>query len=88
MLSLNMARLSKVLPPRPVRFNLIPSLSCASDSSVCMTVKVVCHPTTGKSKGYGFVKFPSQEEAAAALNKMNGEVLDERSIRVQYANSG
>ncbi|KAK3163150.1 hypothetical protein QOZ80_1BG0098250 [Eleusine coracana subsp. coracana] len=52
-------------------------------------VKVICHPRTGKSKGYGFVNFSSQDEAAAALRKMNGEmqVLDERKIRVEYANS-
>ncbi|KAK3166634.1 hypothetical protein QOZ80_1AG0048340 [Eleusine coracana subsp. coracana] len=50
-------------------------------------VKVICHPRTGKSKGYGFVNFSSQDEAAAALRKMNGEVLDERNIRVEYANS-
>ncbi|XP_062210375.1 glycine-rich RNA-binding protein 2, mitochondrial-like isoform X4 [Phragmites australis] len=42
----------------------------------------------GKSKGYGFVKFSSENEAAAALQKMNGEVLDERNIWVHYANSG
>ena len=48
-----------------------------SDSWMCpslMTVKVVCHPRTGKSKGYGFVKFSSEDEAAAALHRMNGEV--------------
>ncbi|CAD6227869.1 unnamed protein product [Miscanthus lutarioriparius] len=37
-----------------------------------IAVKVICHPTTGKSKGFGFVKFSSQNHAAAALQKMNG----------------
>ncbi|XP_047049909.1 histone H2A, sperm-like, partial [Lolium rigidum] len=51
-------------------------------------VKVICHPVTGKSKGYGFVKFSSEDEAAAALEKMSDEVLDGRNIRVRYANRG
>jgi len=37
------------------------------------TVRVICHPTTGKSKGFGFVKFSSENQAAAALQKMNGQ---------------
>ncbi|XP_025817969.1 glycine-rich RNA-binding protein 2, mitochondrial-like isoform X1 [Panicum hallii] len=37
-----------------------------------IAVKVICHPTTGKSKGFGFVTFSSQDEAAAAAHKMNG----------------
>nr|CAB3503484.1 unnamed protein product [Digitaria exilis] len=36
-------------------------------------VKVICHPTTGRSKGFGFVVFSSQDDAAAAVHKMNGE---------------
>ncbi|KAM0856909.1 hypothetical protein ACQ4PT_048817 [Festuca glaucescens] len=51
-------------------------------------VKVICHPVTGKSKGYGFVKFSSEIEAAAALEKMSDELLDGRNIRVHYANHG
>ncbi|XP_051186403.1 protein H2A.5 [Lolium perenne] len=51
-------------------------------------VKVICHPVTGKSKGYGFVKFSTEDEAAAALEKMSDEVLDGRNIRVHYANRG
>uniref|UniRef100_A0ACD5XLN3 Uncharacterized protein n=1 Tax=Avena sativa TaxID=4498 RepID=A0ACD5XLN3_AVESA len=51
-------------------------------------VKVICHPVTGKSKGYGFIKFSSETEAAAALEKMSDEMLDGRNIRVHYANRG
>jgi RNA recognition motif-containing protein len=42
---------------------------------MCVTVKVICHPVTGKSKGYGFVKFSTEDEAAAALEKMSDEVI-------------
>ncbi|KAF7040861.1 hypothetical protein CFC21_050729 [Triticum aestivum] len=51
-------------------------------------VKVICHPVTGQSKGYGFVKFSSEKDAAAALEKMSDEVLDGKNIRVHFANSG
>jgi len=59
-----------------------------SQHGAVISVKVVCHPTTGKSKGFGFVTFSSQDEAAAAAHKMNGEVLDGRNIRVHHSNTG
>ncbi|CAL9767632.1 unnamed protein product [Musa acuminata subsp. burmannicoides] len=52
-------------------------------------VKVICdRSTTSKSKGYGFVRFSSEKEATIALQKMDGEFLDGRYIRVHYANKG
>ena len=42
---------------------------------VCVTAKVICHPVMGKSKGYRLVKFSSENEAAAALEKMSDEVM-------------
>lgn len=48
-------------------------------------VRVICHHVTGKSRGYGFVKFASEDGAASALKEMNGQVLDGRSIRVYQA---
>lgn len=59
-----------------------------SQHGAVVEVKVICHPVTGRSKGYGFVKFSSETEAAAALEKMSDEVLDGRNIRVHYANRG
>ncbi|KAG2603586.1 glycine-rich RNA-binding protein 5, mitochondrial-like isoform X1 [Panicum virgatum] len=59
-----------------------------SQHGAVIAVKVVCHPTTGKSKGFGFVTFSSQDEAAKAAHKMDGEVLDGRNIRVHYSNTG
>lgn len=49
-------------------------------------VRVICHHVSGKSKGYGFVKFASEDAAASALKQMDGQVLDGRNIRVHYAN--
>lgn len=79
--SLGMVILSKVL--LSVYFHAIRCLesvfSCGWESLssgwwICTTVNVICHPVTGKSRGYGFVKFLSENEAAAALQKMNDEV--------------
>ncbi|KAJ3676671.1 hypothetical protein LUZ60_004083 [Juncus effusus] len=51
-----------------------------------VSVNVICDRTTGKSKGFGFVKFSSDTHASAALQKLNGQTLDGRNIRVEYAN--
>ncbi|CAL4891656.1 unnamed protein product [Urochloa decumbens] len=53
-----------------------------------IAVRVICHPTMGKSKAFGFVTFYSEDEAAAAVRKMNGEELDGRIIRVHYSDCG
>ncbi|KAG4979726.1 hypothetical protein JHK84_033314 [Glycine max] len=51
-------------------------------------VKVICDHVTGKSRGYGFVRFVSETTAAAARKEMNGQILDGRRIRVSYAHKG
>lgn len=40
-----------------------------------LTVKVICDHVSGKSKGYGFVKFTSGIEASTALKEMDGQVV-------------
>ncbi|GAB2274324.1 hypothetical protein Dimus_009089 [Dionaea muscipula] len=37
-------------------------------------VRVICNHVTSNSKGYGFVKFASENAAASALKEMNGQV--------------
>ncbi|XP_055802503.1 glycine-rich RNA-binding protein 4, mitochondrial-like isoform X1 [Solanum dulcamara] len=56
-------------------------------------VKVICDHKSGKSKGYGFVKFTSETAASNALKEMDGQVslevlLDGRNIRISYAHKG
>ncbi|XP_004295934.1 PREDICTED: glycine-rich RNA-binding protein 2, mitochondrial-like [Fragaria vesca subsp. vesca] len=51
-------------------------------------VKVICDHVSGKSKGYGFVKFTSETEASTALKEMDGQVLDGRQIRLEFAHKG
>ena len=40
----------------------------------------------GRSKGYGFVTFNSEDEAKKAIDEMNQQELDGRTIRVDLAN--
>ncbi|KAK9940417.1 hypothetical protein M0R45_017079 [Rubus argutus] len=51
-------------------------------------VKVICDHMSGKSKGCGFVKFTSETEVSTALKEMNGQLLDGRQIRLEFAHKG
>ncbi len=47
------------------------------------TVKIITDKFTGKSKGFGFVEMPNDEEAQTAINELNGVELDGRTILVK-----
>ncbi|XP_020214143.1 glycine-rich RNA-binding protein 2, mitochondrial isoform X2 [Cajanus cajan] len=51
-------------------------------------VKIICDHVTGKSRGYGFVRFVSETIAATARKEMHAQILDGRRIRVSYAHKG
>jgi cold-inducible RNA-binding protein len=42
---------------------------------------------TGRSRGFGFVTYNTEEEATAAIEGMNGQELDGRTISVNVANA-
>ncbi len=46
---------------------------------------VISDRMTGRSKGFGFVEMSSQEEAQAAIDKLNGTDLEGRNITVNVA---
>jgi cold-inducible RNA-binding protein len=47
--------------------------------------KVITDRETGRSRGFGFVTFASNEAMTEAMEKMDGSNLDGRTIRVNEA---
>ncbi|KAK3004901.1 hypothetical protein RJ639_018723 [Escallonia herrerae] len=47
--------------------------------------KVVTDSTTGRSKGYGFVKFVDETERNQAMTEMNGQYCSTRPMRISAA---
>ncbi len=48
---------------------------------------LICSEVTGESKGYGLVKYESQEAAAQAKQFVNGTLLEDEAIQVDWLNS-
>ena len=50
------------------------------------TVKIITDRYSERSKGYGFVEMPVEEEAINAIDKLNEQELNGRNIVVKKAN--
>jgi RNA recognition motif-containing protein len=59
--------------------------SAFSESGEVTDVHLVMDRETGRPRGFGFVTMGSPREAQAAIEKMNGAVLDGRPLRVNDA---
>jgi RNA recognition motif-containing protein len=49
------------------------------------SVKIIMDRYTGSSKGFGFVEMPHEEEALDAIETLNDETLDGRTLVVKKA---
>ena len=49
------------------------------------SAKVVFDRETNRSRGFGFVEMPNDAEGEAAISKLNGSVVDGRSMNVNVA---
>jgi len=49
------------------------------------SVEIVKDKFSGESRGFGFVEMPSTTEAQAAINGLNGQDLDGKSLSVNEA---
>lgn len=49
------------------------------------SARIIEDRDTGRSRGFGFVEMATEEEAKAAIEKLNGEDLDGRNIVVNEA---
>ena len=50
------------------------------------SVKIIMDKYEGRSKGYGFVEMPNDDEAMSAIDALNDSELDGRTIVVKKAN--
>ena len=46
------------------------------------SVKIISDKFTGRSKGFGFVEMPNDEEAQKAIDELNGATVQGRAIFV------
>ena len=49
------------------------------------SAKIIMDKFTGKSKGFGFVEMPNDDEAQNAIDELNDQELDGRNIVLKKA---
>ncbi len=49
------------------------------------SVSIITNKYNGKSKGFGFVEMPNDEEADAAISALDGNEFDGRNLKVNKA---
>ena len=52
------------------------------------SAQVIIDRDTARSRGFGFVEMPSDDEGRAAIEALNNQQLDGRTLNIQQARSG
>jgi cold-inducible RNA-binding protein len=50
-----------------------------------LSAKIITDPSTGRSKGFGFVEMANDEDGNKAIASLNGTTIQERTITVSEA---
>jgi len=50
-----------------------------------LSVKILMDRETGRSRGFGFVDMPNQNEAETAIAQLNGKDVGGRALRINEA---
>lgn len=56
-----------------------------SQAGTVVSATVITDKFTGKSRGFAFVEMSSDQEAQEAIQKLNGQILDGRTVAVNEA---
>lgn len=56
-----------------------------SEFGTVESVRIITDRETGRSKGFAFVDMPDDQEAMAAIEALNGQEVDGRTLRVNEA---
>lgn len=56
-----------------------------SEYGTVNSVKIITDRETGRSKGFGFVDMPNEEEARRVLTELNGAEFEGRQIVIKEA---
>lgn len=56
-----------------------------SEFGSCTSAKCARDPVTYKTQGFAFVSFRERDDAVAAMDAMNGQLLNNRALRVDWA---
>lgn len=58
---------------------------CFAQAGTVTEAKILTDRMTGRSKGFGFVTMSTPEEAQRAIDTLNGQNLDGRELRIDFA---